>query len=454
MEKAAIYLRISRDFTGEHEAWERQEPICRAVAARKGWQVVKVYRDEASASKRRVVRPGYQQMRADWAAGEFEKVVVYDLDRFTRQGLELEQWILDAGEQRRPLTIASDNGDFDLLQDGGQLFARLKAAVAAAETSRKAQRQKDAAQQRAHLGRPPAGTRAFGYTKDGSAIVPEEAELVRWIFEQFLAGLSLRAISRELDTRGVQTRRAKAWHPSSVRTILTNPRYAGRTWYLGQPLPDVVPIWPAIIDGDTFDAAQGILADPSRRTHNGTAKRHLGSGLYLCEECRQAVTFTGQVYYCPGHLARKREPVDELVEAVMLDRLGRSDVLEVLADGPDNKERLADLRQEVATLLARKQKWEAERFDDLLTASEFRRLTDRADARIAELHREQAKLVAPSAASLLLGTDPAARWNAASVDAKQTILRAFCTVVLRHTGRQGPKQRARFDPRSIIFEWH
>ncbi len=258
MEKAAIYLRISRDAKGEHEAWERQEPLCRDIAAKRNWEVVAVYKDEASASKRKVVRPDYERMRADWTAGHFEKVVVYDLDRFTRQGTELEQWILEATDENRPLHIASSNGDYELSHDNGQFFARMKAAVSAQETAGKARRQRDANRARAHNGKPPSGKRLYGFENDGVTVRRDEAAQVVRMFDLFSAGLTLRSISRELDRDGIPTRRGGPWSPSTIRGILSNPRCAGRTAYRGESI-DVATTWEALVDEDVYDAVQAVL---------------------------------------------------------------------------------------------------------------------------------------------------------------------------------------------------
>ena len=111
------------------------------------------------------------------------------------------------------------------------MYARIKASVARSEVERKSARQKAANAQRARMGRPPLGTRLMGYTAKGE-LVPEEAKVVRSIFNDFLAGESLKGIARGLQEAGVPTRRGGRWNPSSIRTILLNERYGGimETW--------------------------------------------------------------------------------------------------------------------------------------------------------------------------------------------------------------------------------
>ena len=95
------------------------------------------------------------------------------------------------------------------------------------ESEIKSERQVLAAQARAKAGKPPLGTRLTGYTVSGE-IIEAEAAIMRDVFARFHAGDSLRGIAAWLNETGVPTRRGKPWNPSSVRDILTNPRYCGR----------------------------------------------------------------------------------------------------------------------------------------------------------------------------------------------------------------------------------
>ncbi len=70
-----------------------------------------------------------------------------------------------------------------------------------------------------------------------------------------------------------------------MRTVLVNPRYAGRAVYCGEATGKAGQ-WEAIVDEPTFDRVQQMLTDPRRITNRvGTDRRHLGSGLYLCGVC-------------------------------------------------------------------------------------------------------------------------------------------------------------------------
>lgn len=426
--RAVTYLRISLDQTGEGLAVARQRDDCVRIIKQRNWKHVKEFVDNSiSASDSRKNRPGYDALVLAYEAGEFDALVCYDLDRLTRQPRQLEDWI-DAAEGR-DLALVTANGEADLTTDGGRMFARVKLAVARAEVDRKSRRQRDAASQRAKLGRPPLGVRLTGYTAKGET-VPDEADLVRRIFRMFYAGESLRSISRELTDAGVQTRRGRPWNPSTLRSILMNPRYAGRAVYQGQPTGGPGN-WEPLVSDDVFDTVQAQLNDPRRVSNReGTDRKHLGSGLFLCGVCDQPVSGWSQGRYrCKDrHVNRSREPVDRWVREVVVARLRREDMADLLAPA----------EAELAPLLAEKDRlyerlrnigadYDAERIDGY----RYQSATARARAELAAIERQMASRTTGAAlAEVLSSSDPAAAFLGAGLMAQRAIIDALCEVRL------------------------
>lgn len=148
-QRAAIYLRVSLDLTGEGLAVERQREDCERIVRERDWSIVETYVDNSiSATDKSKARPAYDRTVADYKANRFDALVCWDLDRLTRQPRQLEDWI-DAAEERG-LRLVTANGEADLSTDGGRMYARIKAAVARAEVERKGARQSSAQQQRAN----------------------------------------------------------------------------------------------------------------------------------------------------------------------------------------------------------------------------------------------------------------------------------------------------------------
>lgn len=79
--RAAIYVRISSDPTGQGLGVARQRSSCAAKAQAVGWSVTEVYEDNDISATTGRTRPAYQRMLADLDSGRVDAVVVWDLDR-------------------------------------------------------------------------------------------------------------------------------------------------------------------------------------------------------------------------------------------------------------------------------------------------------------------------------------------------------------------------------------
>lgn len=441
--RAAIYLRQSLDATGEGLAIERQRADCRKIAAERGWSVAAEYVDNSISASGKRRRPGYDAMSAAYRAGDFEALICYDLDRLTRQPRQLEDWIDAATE--RGLKLVTANGEADLSTDAGRLFARIKASVARAEIERKAARQRSAAFQRSELGRPPMGVRLTGYTTAGE-VVESEAATVREVFGRFAAGDSLRALAAWLTETGVPTRHGGRWSPSSVRTILMNPRYAGRAIYQGQ-VTGKPGAWPALVDPEVFDQVADRLADPRRKTNRyGTDRKHLGSGIYECALCGSKVrSWSGNRYRCAqACVNRSQRPVDDFVIQAVRGRLGRADLADLLPR-TDSAE-LARLNAEVTRLEGRIRRIEADYDAELIDGRRYKVATEKASAELESARSARARLTTPGTASVVLAAaDPVAAFDSASLMLRRAVIEALVIV------RLGPAPRGRkaFDPLTL-----
>lgn len=446
--RAALYLRISLDATGERLAIDRQRDLCREIVERRGWQLVGEFVDNSiSASDARKVRPGYDALVKSYAAGQFDALVCYDMDRLTRQPRQMEDW-LDAAVDHG-LALVTANGEADLTTDAGRTFVRVRMAFARGEVERKAARQRDAAFQRAQNGRPPLGVRLTGYTPKGE-IVAGEARIVRRIFSMFYEGDSLKGIARTLTMEGVQTRHGKPWNPSSIRDILTNVRYSGRVIYNRQVLDGVRGDWEPLVTDEVFDVIQARLSDPQRKTSRvGTDRRHLGSSLYRCDECGEPVSgWSGGRYRCKdAHINRARGPVDQFVIDVIAERLGRDDIASLLAP---TESAIAPLLDEVTRLRARLETVNAEYDADIIDGVRWKAKSNRIKAELTEAERTLSSTRSGSALGAVLDSpDPAAAFRDAPLMSQRSVVDTLCEVRLRK-GTRGSKT---FRPETVVVEW-
>ncbi len=467
-QSCGIYARISSDVSGLALGVQRQIEDCTDDAKRRGWLVVETYVDNDVSATRKKPRPEYQRMIEDIRRGRLGGLVVWDVDRLTRTPRELED-IIDLAD-KHGLALASVGGEIDLATPQGRLTARLKGSVARHETEQQSRRLKRKLQERAEAGKP-HGAVAYGYRRvivyDDSGnrtgardeLHPEQSEVIRTAAELLLAGQSLRSVAADLNTRGFVTARGLPWVSTTLRQIMVRDRNAGLRRHLGQVIGDGT--WQPIYDRGTHDRVVALLTDPGRRTQKGSTRRHLLTGIARCgrEGCDgRMVVNKGRIqpdghqqpaaYTCAGctRVRRKQSAVDELVESVMIARLGLPDVLGVLATGdPEEVERA---RTEAADLSARLDLAADQYADGILTGEQLRRITERLRPQI-DRARSVVNAKLPAAwIQDMAGPMAEKNWKAASLDVKRTLIEMLCTVTILPTG-----SGKMFDPTDIRIEW-
>lgn len=459
--RCAIYLRISLDRGKDGLAVDRQREACHRIARERGWIITEEYVDNSiSAYSKTVKRPSYERLRKDYAAGAFEAIVCWDLDRLTRQPRQLEDWI-DASEERG-LQLVTANGECDLATTGGVLFAGIKAQVARSEMKQKSVRQQAALAQRADHGRPPLGRPAFGYLSNGKAN-EAEAPYVLDIFTRFTAGESLLSIAGWLNERQVPSRQQgrggaarKGWWPATVRHILSNPRYAGRVVYRGQVVEGKAATWDVLVEPELWAAAERILTDPRRLSNRtGTHRKHLGAGLYLCGRCGQRMqSHSGDAYRCQQNacMTKGRVKVDEYVMAYVAAELARDDLAQLLMR-PDSSSKAAEVEAQVATL-QRKLATANAQIEDPETEDEdlpgLRRRRRNIEEALTRLYAERAELWAVAGDNAILAAEhPDEAFLAASLGMQRMVLDTLFTVTLL----PGVRGKWALDPATVRIEY-
>lgn len=229
--KAAIYARYSTDLQSERSI-EDQVALCRAHAGRQGLTVSATYSDRARSGASVFGRDGLQRMMDDARDRRFQVLVVEALDRLSRDQEDL------AGIFKRLRFLgveirAVHDGTADEIQIG---VRGLVGALYLADLAHKVRRGMAGVVRDGRY----AGGRPYGYRtvagRPGILEVYEpEAEIVRRIIREYMAGESPRAIAGRLNRDGTPPPRARAWNASTINGsaergtgILHNQIYAGR----------------------------------------------------------------------------------------------------------------------------------------------------------------------------------------------------------------------------------
>jgi site-specific DNA recombinase len=467
-QRAAIYCRVSEDRTGAGLAVERQEAACRELADRLDLTVVEVYVDNDISAYSGKPRPGYRALVDAIRAGQVDAVIVWHLDRLTRQVAELLDYAKTCQARDVP-THSVTAGTLDLSTPSGRMTATIAAAVATAEVERMIERQRAGILQAAAAGRWIGGTRTFGYDADGVTVNEDEAATVRWMAGQVLAGTSLRAIAADLNRRQVPTATGRRWRPEGVGALLQRPRLASYYVHRGEIVGRAE--WPPILDEDTWRGVVAILSDPARRKQQGTARKWLLSGLALCgvEGCDLTVTTTsspghaagGQTlsaYLCRsgGHVYRNAPEVDEYIEETIIERLSRPDAADLLA--PDQTGDTSALHLRDAALRARLDELGRLYGEGTIDAAQLAQGTAAIRAQREEI---TAQLDAANGGSVLAGVadaaEPAKVWAGLDLSRKRAIIETLIEVAIL-PAKRGPRRGRRpgesqFDPASVRVTW-
>jgi site-specific DNA recombinase len=457
--RAAVYLRVSQDRTGEELGIARQREDAHALAERRGWTIAgeHVDNDTSAAGKRR--RPGFEALMADVTGRRADAVIAWDMTRLLRTARDRLR-MLEEGKKAGTVLAFVRGSDLDLSTPAGRLTADILGSVAQHEIDQKSDRQKRANLQAARAGKRVGGRRPFGYEDDGVRVRPGEAQAIRDGYEALLQGASLSAIAREWNARGLTTGQGdraegkpSPWRQDAVRHVLLNGRYAGRRVLGGEIVGPAV--WEALVSEDTYEAAAALLADPTRRNPPGSDVALL-TGLALCGVCGAPVhggrtRRKVRTYRCKGaygHVSRQADPVDEFVEAVIVARLARPDAAELLTER--TKVDVKPLRAERQAIRERQEALEADYALAKLSRAALERARAATTARLADLDAALADtgrvdVLGP----LVTADDVAATWEGLPIERRRGVVDVLAVVTLHPPGRG----RRTFDPDTVDITW-
>ncbi|MFE3060557.1 recombinase family protein [Nocardia sp. NPDC059239] len=448
--QAAIYLRQSLDRDKNLLAISRQRGPCLDLCTARGWLNPVEYVDNDT-SATRGKREAYERMLRDIEAGKIQAIAVWDLDRLYRRPVELE-YLIDLAD-RHGLLLASVTGDVDLSTDNGRLFARIKGAVAKAETERKGARQVEANAQRARMGKRGPGRRTFGYTESGEPH-PVEAAIVRAAYEDLLAGVTLWSIAKQWNEAGLKTSLGNEWVSSVVGRLLKSPQYAGKREYRGEIVADSEA--PALVDASTWTAVHAHLSRAGRRAvGSGGRGKYMLTRIPGCGRCDDGTRFgtavgsNGVSYRCRAcFLSRNQLALDDHITDLVVGRLSKPDAVElVLArDRPD----LDEIRAQAAGYEKRLDALAVEFADGDLTASQLRTATERIKAKIAEA---DSLIIDATRHQVFAGVVGADDVGAAFLSLDRDRQRAIISNLMDITIYPGPKGRG-FRTEGIEIDWH
>lgn len=348
MKRAVIYARYSAGPNQTDVSIEGQEKICGEYIHRHGYAYVGMYADR-HISGRTDRRPEFQRM-IDEADG-FDAVIVYSLDRFSRDKYDsaiYKKALRDHGVVVESASESIPEGPEGILFEG---MLEAMAEYYSAELSKKIRRGLDV---KAEKGLSVGGPTPFGYIlKDGKYEAdPKAAPHVREVFIQYLAGSTFADCARYLNSLGFTTSKGKPFGSGTIKKMLSNKKYAGFYVYAGSEIEGGMP---RIVTEDLYYKVKKKMA--KNKPHKPRGEYAL-TGKLICGSCGSWMRGTsgtgksGGIFYyykCPKKDRRPvpRDLVEKAVAGCVRELLSAPERLDDLVDkllAYQDEERRTDLK--------------------------------------------------------------------------------------------------------------
>lgn len=321
---AVIYARYSSSNQRE-ESIEGQIRECQDYASKNNYVVVNEYIDRAI-SGTTDKRPSFQQLIADSKKHNFKAVITYTIDRFARNRYDsavyknaLKKNGVKVVYAKQPI---SDDPEGVVLESVLEGYAEYYSKNLARNIKRGLRENALKAMS--------TGNIALGYKTGANKqyeIEPVGASIVKWIFNQYAAGVPASKIVQELNRQGHKTSRGNVFNLYSLPSILTNKTYIGVYSYKDIEIEDAVP---PIISKELFERVQNMRKRNTRKASAKAKEKYVLTGKLFCGYCGKPMVgesvadkYTTYRYYgCSGkrrlyNCTKKNEKKDWLERIVV-----------------------------------------------------------------------------------------------------------------------------------------
>lgn len=315
-QRVAPYCRVSTNKEDQINSYENQKKIyTERIAAEPKWTMVDIFADKGLSGTGTKKRKEFNRLMRYCKQGKVDMIITKSVSRFARNTLDCLKYIRMLKELG--VDVYFEEQGIHSTQPGAEFYITIYGSIAQSESENMSANIIWGKAQSAKEGNVAFHYKTFlGYRKgtDGKPeIDPEQAAVVRRIYERFLAGDSLATIADDLTADGIPTPAGKEkWHRERIASILTNERYKGdaiinKTFIVDciskkvkvnngeRPKYYVENNHPAIIDPGTFGRVQEEMARRNgkrkvkqlgTKTEQGKySSKYALTDLLICGEC-------------------------------------------------------------------------------------------------------------------------------------------------------------------------
>lgn len=319
--KVAIYIRVSTTYQVDRDSLPMQRKDLAAYSELVlGISDYEIFED-AGYSGKNTDRPAFQEMMERTRKGGFSHILVWKIDRISRNLLDFAEMYEELQELR--VTFVSKNEQFDTSTAIGEAMLKIILVFAELERNMTSERVTAAMISRANNGQWNGGRVPFGYDYDPEkkefSIREDEEKICQLLKKDYLESKSLTHTARFLNESGYKTRAEAEWSPTAVWIIASSPFYAGIYRYnrykgvehrVENPEEEWVLVpnhHPAIFTLEEHEAMSQLLKNNSRSFFNYSGRQHLTekihifSGIAYCGKCGSKLVSTPGRLHADGY---------------------------------------------------------------------------------------------------------------------------------------------------------
>lgn len=322
MANIVIYARYSSSAQTE-QSIEGQLRVCKSFAEAKGHTIVNEYIDRAI-SGTSDKRPAFKQMIQDAQKQGFEYILCYKLDRFSRNQYDSVYYKKKLAEYGVKVISATETISNNTEGKIVECILEVMAEIYSIDLSEKVKRgiKENILKGNAFGGTPPLG---YKRVNKKNIIDEEKAPLIKYLFNEYEAGKSLKNITNELNAMHYTNTRGKPLQAKALIKCLTNKCYTGIYEYEDITTTD---LYPQIITLEQFERVQARVKKNMLSPASNKAKiEYLLSGKAFCGYCGNSMygvcgtSRTGDrhnYYYCrtrhKQHNCKKQNEIQDKLE--------------------------------------------------------------------------------------------------------------------------------------------
>ena len=297
--RVAAYARVSVD-TLHHSLAAQVSHYSNLIQKNAAWEYAGVYADEGITGMSTTHRTEFKRLIADCNAGKIDLVLVKSISRFARDTVDCLHTVRRLKE--KGIAVRFERENIDSTSEDGELLLTLLASFAQEESRSIGDNIRWGVRRRFAEGIPNGHKAPYGYTWDGEMfrIIQAEGEIVKEIYQRYLAGESAYAIAKSLAGRGITGRQGRPIEQTTVKDILSNISYTGtmalQKNYINEgrvrkrnkgelPMYLVDGVFEPLVSKTDFDKAQEMRRLRAKRAVNRNPVLLPFSGMVKCGCC-------------------------------------------------------------------------------------------------------------------------------------------------------------------------